>query len=33
MDAYMLYTNVQGPLNNFNQVEIIAAMEKPDFFI
>lgn len=31
--ADILYTNVQGLTNNFNQVEIIAETEKPKFII
>ena len=29
----VLYTNVQGLINNYNQIEIIAATEKPKFLI
>lgn len=28
-----IYTNIQGLLNNFNQLEIMSEEEKPDFII
>lgn len=31
--TYIMYTNIQGLINNYNKLEIIAAEEAPEFFI